>query len=166
MLRAVLFRLLCRAVRLLCRAVRLPCRAVRLLTRRRPRGAAVPDEAVLVEPCIEEGFPRNLTVYIGHDATFECLGSWDWEMDLFWVFSGNQTVQVRDLTDMDRLNQQAINQHQVGLTDRPPAALLSPDLALTGDPCSQCRRRPTRLSPARRVTRPRWWAARFSSSAR
>ena len=74
---------------------------------------------MLVEPCIEDGFPRNVTVSVGENATFECLGSWDWEMDLFWVFSANQTVNVRDLADMDRLNRRNVKKRQVGSTDRP-----------------------------------------------
>ncbi|XP_043218971.1 fibroblast growth factor receptor 3-like isoform X4 [Amphibalanus amphitrite] len=72
------------------------------------------DAAVLVMPCIEEGYPLNVTAFIGENATFDCLGSWDWEMDLFWVFSENNTVHVRDLADMDRLNRQAINEKQDG----------------------------------------------------
>ncbi|KAF0308048.1 Fibroblast growth factor receptor 2 [Amphibalanus amphitrite] len=74
--------------------------------------------------CIEEGYPLNVTAFIGENATFDCLGSWDWEMDLFWVFSENNTVHVRDLADMDRLNRQAINEKQT-LTD-PPVSTAPP----------------------------------------
>ena len=148
------------ALPVLCRVPALPVLCADWAATVPARRPPVADEAVLVEPCIEDGYPRNLTVLTGENATFDCLGSWDWEMDLFWVFSENQTVNVRDLVDMDRLNRRAINQHQVSVGGRsglpdPTDRARPPDLTR---PCPQRRLSRTPSSRARRVTR-RWWRA-------
>ncbi|XP_037068160.1 fibroblast growth factor receptor 1-like isoform X2 [Pollicipes pollicipes] len=64
------------------------------------------------DPLIEPGYPRNVTALAGSNATFECPGSWDFDMDLFWMFTRSDIVEVHNISDLSSFNRFAISAYE------------------------------------------------------
>ena len=64
-------------------------------------------------PVIVSGWPRDVVTVAGGAITLRCPGTWDWDMDLFWVFSYEQAFKMDGIADLDRIHNYAIRQHDV-----------------------------------------------------